>query len=122
MIRLAVVALAAVFAVIACTGGDGDDAPEGSGDGLDGASLYSQACARCHGVDLTGTNQGPPFFDATYAPGHHADGAFLVAVKAGAPSHHWNFGPMPPVPGLSDEQIEAIVDFVRTEQRAAGFD
>jgi hypothetical protein len=29
---------------------------------------------------------------------------------------------MPPVPGLSDEQIEAIVDFVRTQQRAAGFD
>jgi len=122
LIAAAALVTVATVALIAAACSGGNDAPAVTYEGLDGASLYSQACARCHGVDLTGTNQGPPFLDATYTPGHHADASFLLAARGGAPSHHWNFGPMPPVPGLSDEQIEAIVDFVRTQQRAAGFD
>lgn len=111
---------AAVIAVAACS--NGDDAPTTSFEGTDGADLYQQACARCHGADLNGTNQGPPFLDAVYAPGHHVDAAFFLAARAGARAHHWNFGAMPPVPGLSDEQLEAIVAFVRAEQRAAGIE
>jgi mono/diheme cytochrome c family protein len=89
---------------------------------MDGASLYAQACSSCHGSDLRGTDQGPPFLDAVYRPGHHGDASFLVAVRSGARSHHWDFGNMPPIDGLSDEQVRAIVEYVRGQQRAAGID
>ncbi|MCC6238081.1 MAG: cytochrome c [Dehalococcoidia bacterium] len=117
----AAVAVAAVAAVVAACGGN----PEGTATtftGADGAALYAQACASCHGADLRGTDQGPPFLDAIYRPGHHADAAFFLAAKAGARAHHWNFGNMPPVEGLTDAQIEAIVAFVREEQRAVGIE
>lgn len=87
---------------------------------LDGRALYAATCARCHGSDLKGTKEGPPLLDAIYRPGHHADVAFLLAVRSGVRAHHWNFGPMAPVAGLSDQQVAAIVAFVRAEQQAVG--
>jgi len=123
LLILAAVALAAALAVgVACGGGDEDATPARTFEGTDGAALFQQACAACHGADLNGTDQGPPFLDAIYRAGHHSDAAFFLAAKTGARSHHWNFGNMPPVEGLSDEQIQAIVDFVRAEQRAAGIE
>ncbi len=95
----------------------GSDEPAVPFTGRDGATLFAQACARCHGSDLRGTDLGPPFLDTIYRPGHHADASFFLAVKSGARSHHWNFGNMPPVAGLSDKQIEAIVAFVREHKR-----
>lgn len=87
---------------------------------MDGRGLYASHCARCHGGDLKGTTQGPPFLDAMYAPGHHSDASFFLAVKNGVKPHHWNFGPMPPVEGLTDAQIAQIVAFIREDQRAVG--
>ena len=119
-----VVSVIAALALAAC----GDDASDGGDSevveftGSDGAELYAQACATCHGADLTGTDKGPPFLDAIYRPGHHADPAFFLAAKRGARAHHWNFGDMPPVEGISDQQIDAIVAFVRTRQREAGIE
>ena len=43
-----------------------------------------------------------------------------MAVRSGVRPHHWDFGPMPPVPGLTDAQVASIVAFVREQQRAAG--
>lgn len=91
-----------------------------AGANLDARGLYAANCARCHGGDLKGTTQGPPFLHAVYAPGHHGDAAFAVAVKSGVRPHHWNFGPMPSIPGLDDRQIALIVAFVRAEQEAVG--
>ncbi len=116
-----VLAAAAMLAFAAACGGDTED-PAIPFEGTDGAALYAQGCATCHGADLQGTDQGPPFLDAIYRPGHHADASFFLAVKTGARSHHWNFGNMPRISGLSDEQIEAIVTFVRARQRAAGIE
>ena len=90
------------------------------GRALDGRGLYAANCAACHGADLKGTAKGPPFLDAISRPGHHADAAFLVAVRSGARAHHWDFGAMVPIPGFTDQQIAAIVAFVRAEQQAAG--
>lgn len=90
--------------------------------GADGATLYMAACASCHGADLRGTEQGPPFLDAVYRPAHHADASFLLAVRRGARAHHWDFGNMPPVQGLTDEQVAAIVAYVRQQQRDAGIE
>jgi mono/diheme cytochrome c family protein len=87
-----------------------------------GGDLYAANCAQCHGEDLRGTDQGPSLLSQVYEPGHHADGAFLLAVQRGVQPHHWNFGPMPAVEGLNAEDVEAIVAFVRDWQQAEGFE
>lgn len=115
---LGVVGAVVLFAG-ACTGAPPAATPT-PGATLDGRGLYGANCARCHGGDLKGTSIGPPLLDAIYRPGHHPDAAFRVAVKNGVRPHHWNFGPMPPVPGLTDDQVGEIIAFVREEQRAVG--
>jgi mono/diheme cytochrome c family protein len=116
-------ALAAATSLLACTSSDGGGTPASTPfTGSDGATLYAQACASCHGADLRGTDEGPPFLDAIYRPGHRADVSFHLAARSGARAHHWNFGNMPPIEGLTDEQIAAIVEFVREQQRAAGIE
>ena len=123
--RLALAAaLAALAAFAAACGGGGGDGQGGAPrfSGLDGRALYAQACAACHGAGLQGADRGPPFLDPIYRPGHHDDAAFLRAVRFGVRSHHWPFGDMPPVAGLTGAQIEAIVAFVRERQRAVGIE
>lgn len=120
---LATLGLLAALLVAACGSSEpGDDQPAATFEGTDGAALYAQACSSCHGADLSGTDAGPPFLDVIYRSGHHADASFFLAAKRGVRSHHWSFGDMPPVEGLSDEQIEAIVAFVRGRQAEAGIE
>ena len=121
--RLApLLAIAAITLLAACGGSDADATPVITFEGTDGASLFAQACAGCHGADLTGTDKGPPFLHAFYVPGHHGDAAFFLATQRGVRSHHWNFGDMPPVEGITQEQVTAIVAFVREQQRAVGIE
>ena len=87
-----------------------------------GSVLYEAHCASCHGSDLRGTDLGPSHLSIVYEPNHHADIAFFLAVSRGSPAHHWNFGNMEPVPGLTDEDVAAIVAFVREQQRIHGFE
>lgn len=101
---------------------EGRSVPAGPFDGTTGAELYAQACATCHGADLRGTDQGPPFLDRIYEPGHHPDVAFVAAALMGVRSHHWDFGNMPPIEGITEEQVLAIAEYVRAEQRAAGIE
>lgn len=116
------VALAALL-VIGCSSAQPSEErtlPSGPFDGVTGAELYAQACAGCHGGDLRGTDQGPPFLDQIYEPGHHPDIAFVAAAMMGARSHHWDFGNMPAIDGLTEQQALVIVEFIRSEQRVAG--
>ncbi|MDD9916910.1 MAG: cytochrome c [Rhodospirillaceae bacterium] len=94
--------------------------PEMTSALLAGKQLYDAKCAECHGVNTVGTNKGPPFLHRVYHPGHHGDGAFFYAVRRGVKQHHWPFGNMPPVPGLTDEQIKSIIRYVRALQDANG--
>jgi len=87
-----------------------------------GEALYQANCASCHGVDLRGTSTGPSHLSIVYEPNHHGDVAFVLAAKNGVQAHHWQFGNMEPVPGLSDEDLEAIVAYVRSIQREEGFE
>lgn len=87
-----------------------------------GAALYAANCAVCHGSDLQGTDSGPSHLSEVYEPGHHGEGAFLFAVQYGSRAHHWPFGDMPPIEGLTPEDVGAIVAFVREQQRLEGFE
>lgn len=44
----------------------------------------------------------------------------MRAVRQGVRGHHWRFGDVPPVEGVSDEELAQIVAYVRTVQRANG--
>jgi mono/diheme cytochrome c family protein len=122
---LVAVVAAALAALSSCGDGSGDDASSREGGGAAGgrgAELYAEACASCHGSDLRGTDRGPSHLSQVYEPGHHPDEAFRAAVAQGSPQHHWDFGDMPPVPGLDDEEVDAIIAYVREVQQREGFE
>jgi len=77
-------------------------------------------CAACHGQKAGGSDKGPTFISRIYHPGHHGDQAFLAAARRGVRAHHWPFGNMPPVPGVTDKQISLIIGYVRAVQKANG--
>lgn len=85
-----------------------------------GEEAFNANCVTCHGERALGTEQGPPLVHIFYEPNHHADIAFQIAVERGVRAHHWSFGDMPPVAGVSADQIEAITDYIRFLQREAG--
>lgn len=86
-----------------------------------GETLYVANCEGCHGHYGLGTRQGPPLVHAIYAPSHHADVAFVLAVQRGVRAHHWTFGDMPAVPTLDEDQIYRIVRYVRWLQGESEF-
>ena len=83
-----------------------------------GEELFNANCSACHGVNAAGTDQGPTLIDRIYHPNHHSDFSFLSAVGRGVPQHHWGFGDMPPVPGVSPDDAAKIICYVRQVQRA----
>ena len=91
-----------------------------SADADRGSKLFTQHCAACHGADLKGSDKGPPMLHKVYEPSHHADIAFQLAVANGVRAHHWQFGDMAPVPGLTPDDVAHITAFVRGEQRKVG--
>lgn len=86
-----------------------------------GQAAFSAHCAVCHGAQADGRlGLGPPLIHRIYEPGHHGDMAFRLAPLRGVRAHHWRFGDMPPVPGLQEDEMTAIIAFVREVQRANG--
>ena len=114
--------------VAACSGsgatasGAGDIPVQDAALVAQGEPLYQASCASCHGADLRGTDEGPSHLSVVYEPNHHGDGAFVLAVVRGVPQHHWPYGDMPPVPDLSEEDVDAIIAYVREQQRLHGFE
>lgn len=87
---------------------------------VSGKSLFEKHCAACHGASLTGSDKGPPLLHKIYEPSHHGDASFQLAVKSGVRAHHWQFGDMAPVPGLTPDDVAHITAYVRAEQRKVG--
>ena len=85
-----------------------------------GKNAFDTICASCHGANAAGTGKGPPLVHAIYNPGHHNDDAFYRAATSGVPQHHWPFGNMPAQPQATDENLAAIVRYVRELQEANG--
>lgn len=86
-----------------------------------GKIAFNAKCAACHGENGLGKNRaGPPLIHKIYEPSHHGDHAFQMAVTNGVQSHHWPFGNMPPVEGLTQGDVKNIVSYARALQRANG--
>jgi len=94
--------------------------PKLSGAAASGEKLFAENCVVCHGANAAGGDGGPPLIHKIYEPNHHADGSFYMATKRGVRPHHWKFGPMPPMPNISDSQMVNIVAYIRILQSANG--
>lgn len=85
-----------------------------------GEVKFNTLCARCHGPQGSGTTQGPPLVHKIYEPSHHGDAAFHRAALNGVRAHHWQFGDMPKIDGVTSSDVDQIVKYVRWLQRQAG--
>ena len=86
----------------------------------EGEMKFNNFCSRCHGPQAQGTNNGPPLVHKIYEPSHHADMAFQRAAAQGVRAHHWKFGNMPKIEGVTPEDVKQIVGYIRWLQRQAG--
>ena len=135
--RAAVLAAALALATTAAACGGDDEAATGDGDApastagpgvggtadlAQGEEVYQANCARCHGEDLRGTDQGPSQLSVVYEPSHHSDQSYVAAITQGSPAHHWDFGDMPPVEGLDQDEMASVIAYIRSVQEAEGFD
>ncbi len=117
-----VAVISATVAIAACGSSGTTSVLDSGSSGANGAAVYAASCASCHGDDLRGTDKGPSHLSIVYEPNHHSDESFRAAIANGAPQHHWNFGDMEPVRGLSNEDVDAVIAFIRSEQARLGFD
>ncbi|MBZ0130468.1 MAG: cytochrome c [Rhodobacteraceae bacterium] len=86
-----------------------------------GKLAFEAKCAACHGANAAGQNGvAPPLVHKIYEPNHHSDMAFVLAAQNGVRAHHWQFGNMPPVDGLTRSDIQFIARYVRELQRENG--
>lgn len=120
MIRSAALLLAAVVATIPSAQAQEIREPELTGPLATGKFVFTAKCAACHGRQGQGTDKGPPFLSPVYHPGHHGDEAFRRAARNGTRAHHWTFGDMPPVKGLSDAHLEQVIAWIRALQHENG--
>lgn len=95
--------------------------PALEGKAVLGQLAFVAKCASCHGENAVGqVGVAPPLVHKVYEPSHHGDMAFVMAVRNGVRAHHWKFGNMPPVEGITDAEVGTIVAYVRALQRANG--
>ena len=95
--------------------------PQLDGAARRGQQAFGAICAACHGPNAGGLEgKGPPLVHRLYVPGHHGDMAIRMAAQRGVQSHHWRFGNMPPIEGLTDADLTDIIAFIRAVQRANG--
>ncbi|MGB0901222.1 c-type cytochrome [Halocynthiibacter sp.] len=82
---------------------------------------YEAKCAACHGANAAGQDGvAPPLVHIIYEPSHHGDEAFQRAAELGVRGHHWPFGDMPPVEGVTRGDVTMIIAYIRELQRANG--
>ena len=82
---------------------------------------FEAKCASCHGVNAAGKDGlAPPLIHKIYEPSHHGDESFQRAVAVGVQAHHWRFGNMPAIEGLTTGDVTMIIAYIRELQRANG--
>ena len=82
---------------------------------------FEVKCVSCHGTNAAGqAGVAPPLVHIIYEPNHHGDESFQRAAALGVRAHHWSFGNMPAVEGLTRTDVKMIVAYIRELQRANG--
>lgn len=82
-----------------------------------GQLLYETYCSSCHGLQLNGSDKGPPLLHPYYKPSHHGDQSFYRAALQGVQQHHWEFGNMVPVEGMTAKKMDSLLPYVRYYQK-----
>ena len=86
-----------------------------------GKQAFDINCASCHGENAVGQHGvAPPLVHKIYEPNHHGDESFQLAVAMGVRAHHWKFGNMPAIEGLTRADVKPIIAYVRELQRHNG--
>lgn len=86
-----------------------------------GKLAFDAKCSDCHGTNAAGMEGfAPPLVHKIYEPSHHGDMSFQLAVQNGVRAHHWKYGNMPPVEGLTKGDVRGIIAYVRELQRENG--
>lgn len=86
-----------------------------------GKRAFEAKCVACHGVNAAGqVGVAPPLVHKIYEPSHHGDESFQRAVSLGVRAHHWPFGNMPAIEGLTRGDVVMVAAYIRELQRANG--
>lgn len=84
-------------------------------------AYVAATCVECHGPNGGGVGgKGPPLIHRIYDTEHHADAELVSSTIHGVRAHHWPFGEMPAIEGISETEAETIIAFLRAVQRANG--
>ena len=86
-----------------------------------GKRAFEAKCVAWHGVNAAGqVGVAPPLVHKIYEPSHHGDESFQRAVSLGVRAHHWPFGNMPAIEGLTRGDVVMVAAYIRALQRANG--
>jgi mono/diheme cytochrome c family protein len=86
----------------------------------DAAALFAANCAVCHGPAAQGVDdQGPSLLEDQYLADALPDEAVAAAIRDGVASSDDRWAPMPAFPRFDDDELEAVVGYVRELQRRA---
>lgn len=89
--------------------------------GVAGKKIYDANCVQCHGYAANGSRHGPPLNVRAYWIDNMPNRYFHEAVNGGAHQRLWDYGDMPAVDGLSFNEVERVVRYVREMQRPVLF-
>ena len=86
-----------------------------------GKLAFEAKCTSCHGTNAAGRDGvAPSLVHIIYEPNHHGDESIQRAVAMGVQAHHWSFGNMPAVEGLTRGDVKMIIKYIRELQRENG--
>ena len=89
-----------------------------SNDAILGKKIFESNCIECHGKNAVGKKKiGPPLIHKIYESSHHNDSTFYRAVEMGVRGHHWTFGDMPAIDGITRNEVKAVISYIRELQR-----
>ena len=78
-----------------------------------GKQTFETSCVWCHGKNVEGVGGVAPLLvHAIYEPVHHWDKSFQRVAAVGVPAHHWPFGHVPAVEGVTRGDIKMVTAYI----------